>query len=58
MRNYTIRLAVTKALISFAVTAKVVCAFVFGVCRFSVFPCAFAVAQFFFSVKSVMQTGC
>ena len=30
MRNCTIRVAKTKALISFAVTAKLICAFVFA----------------------------
>ena len=30
MTNFTIRVAKTKALISFAVTAKLICAFVFA----------------------------
>ena len=38
-RICTIRVAKTKALISFAVTAKLICAFCFRLCRLLVFPC-------------------
>ena len=34
MRNCTIRVAKTKPLISFAVTAKLICAFVFALAKF------------------------
>ena len=37
-RNCTIRVAKTKALISFAVTAKLICAFVFAYMQIAGFP--------------------
>ena len=50
-RNCTIRVAKTKALISFAVTAKLICAFVFRLCRLLVFPCGSSYVVVFGFVK-------
>ena len=55
MRNSTIRVAKTKALISFAVTAKLICAFVFAYadCWFS-----HVVAQISESLNTILAVFC
>ena len=57
-RNCTIRVAKTKALISFAVTAKLICAFVFAYadCWFS--HGAANIKQFEFSFFTAFRNSC
>ena len=55
-RDCIIRIAKTKALISFAVTAKLICVFVFRICKNPVFLMSRLICKSMFSHMHLMMT--